>query len=160
MATISPNNQLPEDVVASDLSTVSPQYKVHIPKKCLTATDWPSQPSTPVPLIAELIEFGRVRLHIKAEIQQQIDALRAGITQGDAADRFENIGVLNDKYRDATFYTKEKTVFLEPVIVIYLGVTKNGDRQVFVEARKSFIDIMSLEYRIQRLEKFREGTAI
>lgn len=160
MARPSQRDQSPEDVVASDLSTVSPQYKVHIPKECLVVTDWLSQPSAPLPLIAELVEFGRVRLHMEADIKHKIDALRAEIYEGEASERFERIGVLNDKYREITFYTKEKTVLLEPVIVVYLGVTKNGDRQVFVEARKSFIDIMSLEYRIQRLEMFREGTTI
>lgn len=160
MVTASQNDQSPDDVVAGDLSTVSETYKVHIPKECLAVTNWPSKPSLPVPLIAELVEFGRVRLHIEAEIRQKIDALRAEIDQGEAADRFERLGVLHDKYREVKFYTKEKTVLLKPVIVVYLGVTKNDDRQVFVEARKSFIDIMSLEYRNQRQETFKEGTTV
>lgn len=156
-----PQKDDPSDIaLASDLSTISPQYKVHVPKECLAVTDWSSRPSAPLLLIAELVEFGRVRLHVEADVREKIGSLRDDISQSEDTDSLDRLGALNDRYREITFYTKEKTVLLKPVIVVYLGVTKEGERQVFVEARKASIDIMSLEYRNRRLDILNIGTTI
>lgn len=146
-------------VVASDLSSVSVQHKVHIPKVCQRIIDWPSQ-SSPVQLIAELIEVGRIRLYLESDVVSKIDALRLEIQQSESPDQLERIGVFNDRYRQVQFYSNEKMVRLVPAIVVYLGIAKGGSREVFVEARKSTLEIMSLQYRNQRLETQRDVTTI
>lgn len=152
--------QLPDEAVASDLSTVSPQYKVHIPKECLSRAGWSSFGDEPLPLIAELLEFGRIRLHLESDLQPKFDSLRAAIVHAAEAGMSDQLGALSDRYRSVTFYAKEKTVLLKAVVAVYLGLTKDGDRQVFVEGRARLIDIMSLDYRNRRLDLHRDDLSV
>ncbi len=152
-----PQDGQPE--VASDIATLGKQYKVQIPKKCMVIVGWSLD--KPVPLVAELVEAGRVRLCLESQILPEIQARRAEIQQDDAPNRLELLGVLDDRYRSAIFYTKgsEKSVTLEQRTVVYLGVLPNDDRTLFVEATKETIDIMSLTYRNRRLELLKDSTS-
>ena len=134
--------------------------KIHIPKECMGVLGWSLE--SQVQLIVELIEFGRVRLHLREDISPKIEAKRTAVRDGDAATIRELLGAMDDKYREVAFYTKgsERTLYFDERTVVYLGILPNDQRKVFVEATKQTVDIMSLTYRNQRLELLKDEISV
>lgn len=146
--------------VASDIATLGTQYKVQIPKACIAILDWPMDKS--MQLVAELLEAGRIRLHLASRMLSEIQARRAEIEQSNSPNKLDLLGTLDDRYRETTLYARgsEKSVKFEQRMVVYLGVLPTDDRTVFVEATKETVDVMSLTYRNRRLDSLRDTTSV
>jgi hypothetical protein len=144
----------------SALATLGVGRKVQIPKECMDLISWPLD--SPVRLIVELIKAGCVRLHLRSEMLPKIEARRAAVRDGDAPNRLELLGAIDDKYREATLYTqgREKSVTFEERVVVYLEVLPSDERKLFVEATKQTIDVMSLTYRNRRLESLKDSISV
>lgn len=154
-----PISQEGERETASALATLGTKRRVQIPKACMDILTWPKDDS--VELIAELFEPGRVRLYLADKILPKIRAMRTEVQGSNTPDRLELLCAIEDKFNEAMHYTKgEHSVTLEKRIEVYLGVLPQDDRQVFVEATKETIDIMSLTYRNRRLQLLKDSISV
>jgi hypothetical protein len=145
--------------VAGDLSTLAKDNKARLPKAVLTDLKW-SLADGPISLIAELVELGRVRLHLAADVQPRIDLLLVETAKGDDAD--ERTSVIRDRFRPVQMYTTNSDfrVRLTPVVVAYLDLPPTYPRELYVDGRLTVVDIMSLRYRNERLERYVATTTI
>lgn len=149
----------PQGSVASDVATLTTKLKVHISKPLLAAAGWPTGEG-PTDLIAEVLDSGRIRLHLEKSIQPSLDAKRAELAQSDSADEY--IATFNDRYRKASLYRSSTghDVQFTLIVASHLRVSLEGDRQVYLEAKPSVIDIMSPEFRSKRIRDLRDDTSI
>lgn len=109
---------------------------------------------SPWPLVAELLEVGRIRLHLEREIRPHIQALADELSADGSRESIEKLAVLQDRYRTVQLYIAKSDfrVRLVPAVLAYLSVQPEDNRTVYVEGRPDLVDIMSLKARNARLE--------
>lgn len=160
----SKGSEQPEDQTLSGLSTLTNERMANIPKPLLRLAGWLSD-SSPVVLVAELMEAECIRLHFEADVRVKITALRARLKQSASPDRLELIAVAEDRYHDVKLYVNEinHTVCLPELVTEYLNIQipgKQADRRLFLQAQKSIIYLMTYRGRAARQERLRDETSI
>jgi hypothetical protein len=148
---------------ASEIATlVEGTYKVQIPKACMAILTWPRE--SPVELIAELVESGRIRLHLASTILHEIEARRTEIQATSSPNRLDLLGAIDDRYRTVSLYTNDKSensVRLEEErIRLFLEILPADNRKLFVESTKDTVDIMSLTCWKRRQEKVKDSIGV
>src|ERR1700722_2538337 len=133
--------------------TVDDKYKVHIPKGFLEFAEWSLPPDWKAPIVVEIRELGRIRLYLGTDASPKVEALRQKIEDSDASDKSDRLSVFADRYHDVQLY-KDDRIHLTHYIVTSLGVDMTGDRTILIEARKSYLEFMSMDFRNRRLKKF------
>ena len=146
--------------LGGEVGTLGKSFALHIPTKLLRLTEWSLEPS-PLMLVAQLRAAGWIRLHLAADAHPKIEAIRLQIRQDDTPDQLEKLAVLADQYRYVKLHTaNNQRVQLDRTTTSYLGLAQKDNRAVFIEARKSAINIMSLEFRNRRLDDWRDEMSI
>lgn len=141
-------------VIRTAVATLGKKGDVHIPVPLLERAGWPKEES-PVSLVAQWVEDGRLRLHLETAIRGDLQARRARI----ASDQSEEMAAFLDMYRDVQLYfsktqTEKYTVALKSETASHLAIPAE-DREIYLEAREGVIDILSPTCRNRRLRDFR-----
>jgi hypothetical protein len=149
---VRPQDGLPALVTA--LGTLGTQGTVHIPHGLVHRAGWPED-QTNVQLIAEWIDRGRIRLHLRSAIESELEEKRQAIVGSDS----DEMAAFLDRYREATLrfsntQVAKHSVQLKREAEGHLGISKTADRDVYLEARKGTIDLLSPDCRSRRLEDF------
>lgn len=164
MATAAQSNDRQGLLVVSDLSTLGTQGRVNIPKPLLDLVGW-SLESSPVPLIAELMEIGWIRLHLESDIRFRLDEILANIRQNESPGQLEVLATAMDRYREVSFFTTtlQKEAGLLEIVSVQLGISvkeSKKERRLYLEAKGRAIDIMSLSFRALRSDRLKDEISI
>lgn len=128
---------------------------VHIPDPLLRRTGWPREQGN-LSLVIQWVEPGRLRLRLESDVLEQLEAYRTRYQESDA----EDAAAFLDMYRPAKLYlTKTEkavrhSVRLDAEAASHLGIAMDGDRTIYLEARRGSIDILSPDCRNKRLQSY------
>src|SRR4051812_42402000 len=128
MASEKSSSKSPLEIPLGDVSTLGLDNKLRLPKALLNTTQW-ALDASPIPLVAELVDEGLVRLHLASDAQPKIDALLGQLSPADTEEA-EQISAIRDRYRPVQLYTAngENRVRLVPAVVAYLALEPRDQR--------------------------------
>jgi len=144
----------PEPAIVAAVGTFGVQGMVHIPDPLLRSTGWSREGN--LPLVIQWIEPGRLRLHLESDVLEQLETYRTKFEHSDA----EDAAAFIDMYRPAKLYLIKAArgtkygVRLEAETASHLAIAMDGDRTIYLEARRAMIDIMSPNCRNKRLQNY------
>lgn len=145
-----PANQAPSDVMQ-----LKETNRISIPSVVLRAVGWPK--GEPLKLIAELMEAGRVRLHRREEIEQELGELRERLAAEENEESLEKLAVLGDRYRELSL-EKEGRVRLTEAVLLHLDVTPGTYPYLLLRAFGNNVEILSHDDRAKRNQRYRADT--
>jgi len=140
--------------IRTAVGTLGKQGDVHIPISLLQHAKWPEGQSN-VSLVAQWIGPGRLRLHLQSTMHDELEARRTRITDEES----EEMAAFLDTYREAKLYfsktqVEKYNVKLQAETASHLQISREGDREIYLEARDGVIDILSPACRNKRLSDF------
>jgi len=107
-------------------------------------------------LIAELVEPGLIRLFPRAAVLPQLEATKQRLEQ--RADGGDALAVFFDRWRPVVYYPSNGSVLLGEIIAVFLLKDHEHTEAVFVEARGTFVGVMTLPTRNARLARLAAQT--
>jgi len=146
--------QRPE--IVGEIGGVAADGRLVIPVEVRKAVTW-LVGKDPVPLIAELVSPGRIRLLPTSAVQHLLDEARERLTR-DHERSLDHLAAFADRYRHVRYYPSDTRVHFRESVALYLSAGLSGDHPVYVEALGDHIDVMTLSVRNARLERLRADT--
>ena len=136
-------------------------FKLTLPAKLVRAAGWEMKTEI-TSLVANLVADCSIRFHLPGDAIPRINSIREELraSESDAEYLVEALQVIDDRYQSLTFNLKDGRIRLTIPMLLHLGIEPRSQPYVFLQARQSTIDLMSLETRKKRLEKFKGVTSI
>jgi hypothetical protein len=128
-----------------------------IPVDVLRAIEW--WDDKPVDVFVELVQAGLIRIYLGGEARPMVEALIENMTGLPPNIRFERMAILSDRYRPLKLYADGRLRLTKETTQI-LGFSLGSRTTLFVSPFRKGLEIMSLSFREERLEKNLESTSI
>jgi hypothetical protein len=136
------------DLVRGQIAGLAEDGRLSIPMDALRAIRW----WEPVPLdvIAELCRVGLIRIHLASEVEPLVAALLSDISESHDQPSMEIASVVSDRYRPLKLYADGRLRLTKEVCSLF--EIRLGEKvTLFVQPFKSWLEIMTLQFRADRL---------
>lgn len=126
----------------------------------IEAAGWPID--TKLELIAESIEFGRIKLHLATiVVTGELNTKRTEIESGTAPEKDELLAAFDHKFRQVSWHPNSNNqLVLSSVVALHLGIPKSTSEDVYLEVVGTAIDVMSAQFMAQRQRELSEHLSI
>ncbi|MBL6751413.1 MAG: hypothetical protein ISP90_12870 [Nevskia sp.] len=131
-----------------------------LPRKILRALGWVEGATRVTELYADLVEEGRIRLRLAADVQARLDVLRVQLG-GNGAEHDEvrdRIAALYDRHRRLAFDPKAGRVQLTDAVTTFLPAEL--ETTLYAEPQGAAIDLLTLARRARRLKELARFTSL
>lgn len=156
---MSPQKDIPNQVpiAVSDIMELRKKGRLGVPVSVLKATGLFNRGQTQS-LIAELLEPGRIRLHLSEDIRPQLESrkgeLEPLVMQGDQ-EALEELSIIADKYRAITMESDGR-LRLPVALLVHIGAQRDAHAELLVRAHNHKVEILSLARREQLIAVYND----
>lgn len=141
--------------VAGDVGSMDEDYRLLIPSRVRDSLPWfPKKGSKPFVLIADLRDRGLVRLYPAEVARARLDAVRQQLRTGHS-EPLRALAAFADRYRELSYYASDSRLHCGAAIGWHLRSASQHPGEYYVEGLGYFIDVMTLERRLARLQDLR-----
>jgi|SRR5580704_14205676 hypothetical protein len=144
-------------VTKGQIANLGEGGRLSIPIDVLRAVDW--WDSTSVDVMSELCRFGLFRVYLADEAGPLINALFSEISERPHDVQSETFSIAADRYRPLKLY-EDGRLRLTKEICSLLGVLLGQPAILFVQPFPRFLEIMTLQFRADRLASTASSTSI
>ena len=141
--------------VVGDIGSMDADHRLVIPSRVRDGLLWfPKKGSKPFVMIADLRDTGLIRLYPAERARSRLDAVRQQLLTGHS-DSLRALAAFADRYRELSYYSSDSRLHCGAAIGWHLRSSSKYPDDFYVEALGDFIDVMTLERRIARLQELR-----
>lgn len=131
--------------------------RLSIPVNVLRAVEW--WEGKPAEVLAESVHEGLIRLYLAREAAPLVEALIEELAELPATVRFERAAIFADRYRPLKLYGDGQLRFTKETTQV-LGFALGERPTLFVQSFPKGLEILSLPFRLQRLQADLDATSI
>ncbi len=144
-------------LIRGQIANFGEDGRVSIPIDVLRAVRW--WEATSFDVVAELCRAGFIRIYLASVAEPLIAALLSDISDSPDQSTSEIASVVSDRYRPLKLYGDGRLRLTKEVCSI-LGIRLGEHATVFVQPFNSWLEIMSLQFRADRLLTTASSTSI